>query len=223
MANLYNTKLVCTSNSKLLQKIDPDEIIKEPNSEFLYFENGAYYFTTRDGTMHESIVALSKKYLAEIFIAQFWNVEFYDSEIQTFKYIDGYSKCTKVEPNYGYCISHIEKIIGKKTVRRFMKVALKQIRRIDAINDIPTAKNNRMERKHKISSSITINVEDEEFKIEATKIGSSFIEVNGFIKEAPTPRWQLIEKEKNQIVRVVYPLDKSIDETKDEEFADVPF
>ena len=77
-----------------------------------------------------------------------------------------------------------------------MKVVLKQIKKIDTINDIPTAKKNRMERKHKISSSITINVEDDDFKIEATKIGSSFIEVKGFIKEAPASRWQIIEKER---------------------------
>ena len=62
-----------------------------------------------------------------------------------------------------------------------------------------------------------------DYKIEATKIGSSFIEVRGFIKESPTPRWQLIEKEKNQIVRVVHQMDKNNDETKDEEFDDVPF
>lgn len=219
MANLFTTTLVCKSNSKLLQKIDPNEIITEPNSEFLSCENGAYIFNTHDRTMHESIVALSERYPTEVFIAQFWNVEFYDSEIQTYKYIDGSSKCTKIEPNYGYCVSHIKKIMGKKTLRRFMKVAVKQIKRIDTINDIPTTKKNRMERKHKISSSITINVEDEDYKIEATKIGSSFIEVNGFIKEAPTPRWQLIEKEKNQIVRVVHKMDKS----DYEEYNDVPF
>ena len=190
MSYTYDTRLVCKSNSKLLQKIDPRDIIKISNSEFISCKNGVYYFSTHSGTMHESIVELSKTYPNEVFIVRYRKDDiFYGSEIQTFKYIDGYSTCTKVEPNYGYCISHIEKIIGKKTVRRFMKVALKQIKKIDAINDIPTAKNNRMERKHKISSSITINVEDEEFKIEATKIGSSFIEVNGFIKEAPTPRW----------------------------------
>jgi len=223
MANLYNTRLFCTSNSKQLQKIDPGEIIKEPNSEFLFGENGAYIFTTRDGTMHESIVALSKKYPTEIFIAQIWNVEFYDSEIQTYKYFAGSSKCTKVEPNYGYCISHIGKIIDKRTLRRFMKVAMKQIKRIDAINDIPTAKKNRMERKHKISSTITINVEDQDFKIEATKIGSSFIEVNGFIKEAASPSWQLIEKQKNRIARVTHQMDIGADEAEEEKYDNLPF
>jgi len=222
MSYIYNTRLVCKSNSKLLQKIDPDEIIKGINSEFLSCKKGAYHFITSNGTMHESIVALSKKYPTEAFIAQFCCVETYDY-IQTNKYIDGFSKCIKVEPNYGYCVAHIEKTIGKQTLRRFMKVALKQIKKIDSINDIPTTKNNGMGRKHKISSSITINVENDDFKIEATKIGSSFIAVNGFIKEAPAPRWQLIEKEKNQIVRIVHQMEKSDDEAKDEKYDDVPF
>ena len=224
MANDYNTELVCKTNSQLIQKIDPRDIIKISNSEFISCKNGVYYFSTRSGTMHESIVELSKTYPNELFIVKYRKDDiYYGSEIQTFKYIDGFSKCTKVEPNYGYCISHIEKRIDKKTLRRFMKVALKQIKRIDAINDIPTAKKNGIERKHKISSTITINVEDEKYKIEATKIGSSFIEVKGFIKEAPTPRWQLIEKEKNQIVRVVNPMDKIDDDVKDEDYDDLPF
>lgn len=223
MSYIYDTRLVCKSNSKLLQRIDPSEIIKDLNSEFISCEDGAYHFITRNGTMHGSIVELSRNYPTEIFIAQFWNVESYDSEIQTYKYIDASSKCTKVEPNYGYCVAHIEKTIGKQTLRRFMKVALKQIKKIDSINDIPTTKNNGMGRKHKISSSITINVENDDFKIEATKIGSSFIEVNGFIKEAPAPRWQLIEKEKNRIARVVHQIDKNDDEAKDEKYDDVPF
>ena len=104
-----------------------------------------------------------------------------------------------------------------------MKVALKQIKRIDTINDTPSTKKKRMERKHKISSSITINVEDEDFKIEATQIGPSFIEVNGFIKEATSPRWQLIEREKNLIVGKDQQDEKSVDEAKDEKYDNLPF
>ena len=79
------------------------------------------------------------------------------------------------------------------------------------------------ERQLNIKSSVAINVETDKIKIEATKIGSSFIEVNAFIKEAPAPKWQLIGKEKNRVVRVAYPLDKSDDEAKEEEYEDVPF
>ena len=223
MSYIYDTRLVCKSNSKLLQRIDPSEIIKDLSSEFISCKDGAYHFITRNRTMHGSIVELSNKYPEEIFIAQFWNVESYDSEIQTYKYIDGFSKCTKAEPNYMYCVSHIEKIIGKKTLRRFMKVVLKQIKRIDAINDTPMTQKNGKKSKDKISSSITINVEDQDFKIEATKLGLSFIEVNGFIKEAASPRWQLIEKEKNRIERITHQMDKNDNEANEEEYDNLPF
>ena len=79
MSYKYDTRLVCKSNGKLLQKIEPNKIIKDLNSEFLFYEKGAYHFTTRNGTMHGSIVALSNKYPEEIFIAQFWMIESYDS------------------------------------------------------------------------------------------------------------------------------------------------
>ena len=70
MANYYITKLVCKSNNQLLQKIDPRDIIKKRNSEFISCENGFYYFTTRNGTMHECIVELSKTYPTEDIISQ---------------------------------------------------------------------------------------------------------------------------------------------------------
>jgi hypothetical protein len=223
MSYIYNTRLICKSSSKLLQKIDPNEIIKDLSSKFLSCENGAYHFTTRNGRMHESIVVLSEQYPTEIFLAQFWDVESYDSKIQTYKYIDGFSKCTKTEPNYMYCVSHIEKIMGKKTVRRFMNVVLKHFKKIDAIDVTPTTEKHRMERKHKIGSSITINVENEKYKIESTRIGYAFIEVNGFVKESPTPRWKLIEKEKSRIMRITHQMDKSADDYKEEKYEDLPF
>ncbi len=224
MANDYNTGLVCKSNRQLLQKIDPRDIIKNPNSEFISCKKGVYYFSTCSGTMHESIVALSMTYPNEVFIAKYRDDDIhYDSVIQTFKYKSGKSILTKIKPDYWYCISHIEKTIGKQTIRRFMKVALKHIKKIDAINDTPNTKNNGLERRHKIKSSVTINVENDDFKIEATKIGSSYIEVLGYVKEVPAPRWQLIEKEKTRIVRVNYEMDKCSIDSKTEEYDDLPF
>ncbi len=225
MANEYETSLVCKSNNQLLQKIDPRDIIKTPNNKFISCKKGIYYFTSRGGTMHESIIELSKVYPTEVFIAKYRDGDiYYDSEIQTIKYKSGKSKCTKIEPDYWYNISHIEKIVGKEPLERLMKVVLRHIKRIDAMSDTLKAQNaDERERQLNIKSSVAINVETDKIKIEATKIGSSFIEVNAFIKEAPAPKWQLIGKEKNRVVRVAYPLDKSDDEAKEEEYEDVPF
>ena len=219
MANEYNTELVCKSNSQLLQEIDPNEIIKKRNSKFISCKDGVYYFHTRSGTMHGSIVALSKKYPNEVFIARYRDDDnCFDSEIDTYKYKSGWSKCIKTVPDYWYdSFSHIEKIIGKESLKRFMEVLWKKIKKIDSKNDILTTKKNGLERKYKINSSITINVEDKDFKIEATKIGSSCIKINGFIKDAASPRWQLIEREKNLIAGKDQQDEKSDDEAKEEE------
>ena len=224
MANDYNTELVCKSNSQLLQKIEPREIIKKPNSEFLTCKDGVYYFNTRSGTMHESIVELSNKYPNEVFIARYRDDDIcFDSEIDTYKYKSGKSKCTKIKPDYWYCISHIEKEIGKENRKRFMKIVLRHIKRIDAMSD--TQKNKKAvkrERKNKIKSSVIINIENDDFKIEATKIGTSYIDVLGYIKEAPTPRWQLIPKEKNWVVGKDQQDKKNDNGLNDDDYCDLP-
>jgi hypothetical protein len=46
-------------------------------------------------------------------------------------------------------------------------------------------------------SRTTIHVENEKFKIEATKRTYSLIEVKGYHKEVPEPSWKVIEEEKN--------------------------
>jgi len=225
MANYYDTLLVCKTDSKLLQKIDPRSLIKESNSEFITCKNGTYHFTTINGTMHESIVVLSEKFPKETFKAKIWNVDCYDSEIQTIKYKTGVARRTKVKPNYGYFISDIEKVMGKKLLRRFMKVALKQIKKIDSIDDAPTNKKGEKERERDIYSSITVSVQNRDFKIEATKEGRSFIQVNGYIKvkEGSYSRWQLIEREKNKIVKESHQLDESADVSKEEMYEPLPF
>jgi len=224
MANDYNTELVCKTNSQLLQKIDPRDIIKNRNSRFISCKNGVYYFTTRSGTMHENIVVLSMTYPMEVFIARYRDDDiYYDSEIQTIKYKSGKSKCTKIEPDYWYDISHIEKKIGKEPLEQLLKVAWRYIKRIDAMSDTPkTRKRTEQERKNKIKTSVAIIVENDDFKIEATKIGTSFVKFLGYVKEASAPRWQLIEKEKNLVVGKDQQDEKNDNELNDDDYIDLP-
>lgn len=225
MSYTFDTRLVCKSNKKLLHEIDPSKIIKDRNSKFISSRKGAYHYFTRNGTMHDSIVALSNEYPTEIFVAQFWSVDIDCSIVETYKYINGFSKCIKVEPNYMYCVSHIEDIMGKKTLKRFMKVALKHIKKIDELEAFLTNEKKGLKSKHNILSSITINVEDKDYKIEAYEVGSSFLEVNGYIKinEDSGPRWQLIEREKNKVVKESHQLDGRADESKEEMYEPLPF
>lgn len=225
MSYIYNTRLMCKSNRKLLQKINPKNIIKDLSSEFVSKKNGAYHYITRNGTMHSSVIALSNEYPTEVFVAQFYSVEIDDSVIETYKYVNGYTKCIKLKPNYMYCISHLEEIMGKKTVKRFMKAALKQFKKIDSIEYAPDAKNDRKQVKHGIHSSITINVEDRDYKIEAYRVGRSFIEVKGFakIKEDLLPSWQLIEREKNKASKVTHQMENNVGNSNEKEYEPIPF
>ena len=225
MANYYDTLLVCKSNSKLLQKIDPRSLTKDSNSEFITCKNGKYHFTTINGTIHESIVALSKKFPTETFKAKVWNVDVYDSEIQTFKFKAGIARRTKVEPRYGYFIPPIEEIMGKKLFKRFMNIALKQIKRIDRLSDIPTTIRKGTERKHDIHSSYTIIVEDRDYKIEATKIGLSYIAVEGYIKvlEDSIPRWQAVDCDMRIDIKVAHQMGNGANEAEEDMYEPLPF
>jgi hypothetical protein len=224
MANYYDTSLVCKSNNQLLKKMDPRDIIKNPNSEFITYKNGFYFFSSCNDTMHESILELSKTFPTEVFVTCTWNVDVYDSEIQTYEYKDGKSKCIKTEPNYGYCISHVEKIMGNETSNELMEVVMRYIKQYRAIED---SKRNKkiiqQELMKKIRSSTKIIVENKKFKIEATRVGSSFIEVEGYIKETPSPIWTKIEREKNRANDEDINDSLNVDASNIEEYDDLPF
>lgn len=225
MSYIYNTRLVCKSNKKLLQKIDPNKIIRDQRSEFISSKKGAYHYITRNGTMHSSIVELSENYPTEVFIAQFSSFEIDDSVIETYKYVNGFSKCIKIEPNYMYCVSHLEEVMGKKTVKRFMKVVFKQFKMIDSIIYSPDAKKDGTQEKHSIHSSYTIIVEDKDYKIEATKIGLSYIQVEGYIKvlEDSIPRWQAVDWEKKEDIKVAHQMGNGAEEAEQNMVEPLPF
>jgi hypothetical protein len=225
MSYIYNTHLKCKSNRKLLLEIDPDEIIKDRNSEFVSSKKGAYNYITRNGTMHSSIVTLSSDYPTEVFIAQYYCLESGDAVIETYKYLNGFSKCIKTEPYYMYCLGRLERKMGKKTVKKFMKVVLKQFKKIDSIEEGHSKINEGEPGEHSINSSITISVEDKDFKIEAYRVGRSFIEVNGYTKtkKDSIPKWQVIEKEKNKVVKVSHKMEEGAHKTKRDEYEPLPF
>lgn len=224
MANYYDTSLICKSNNQLLQKIDPRKIIKNQSSEFITYINGKYFFSSRNDTMHESIIELSKTFPTEVFVTCTWNDDFYDSEIQTYEFKDGKSKCIKTEPNYGYCISHFEKIMGKVTCNELMEVVMRYIKQYRAIEDSKRNKKiTKQELRKKIRSSTIISVENGKFKIEATRVGNSFIEVAGYIKENPAPEWHNIEREKSSVINDNKKASKDIDVSNIEEYGELPF
>jgi len=224
MANYYNTLLECKSNKQLMQEIDPRDIIKKTNSEFITYKDGMYYFQTCNGVLHDDIVELSKTCPKEIFIAQIWNVDFYDSEVRTIRYKNGKSRITNIEPNYGYTASHIIKVMGKETFHSLMKVAMRYIRQYGVIRNTPEVeKEISKEKNDKINSNVTVHVENDKYKIDATLVGSSYIEVNGFVKRPSRPSWKLIEEQIGLNRGHDQQNEQNITETNNEDYCDLPF
>jgi len=225
MGNYYDTLLECKSNKQLLQKIDPRDIIKTTNSQFISCKDGIYYFQTHRGPLDPDIVELSKKHPNEVFIARIWNVDFYCSELRTVKYRSGKSKFIKIEPNYNYNTSHLEKIMGIDNFNKLMKIAMRYIEACEKLERIPEVKGQiAHERKDKVFSHVTVNVEDEKFKIEATRMTYSSIYLMGYVKEVPTKSvWKLIEEEnlcnKNNKKQNEY----NLEEKQNENYSDLPF
>ena len=197
MATYYDTLLECKSNSQLLQKIDPRDIIKKTSNKFISCKDGIYYFESTGGALHADIIELSIEYPDEIFEARIWNLDMYASELRTIMYKAGIPEIIKIEPNYGFRTAHLEKIMGKETIDRFMKIAIRYLKTYDNLaNTLEFDEVLKKEKEDKIDSFTTIHVENEKFKIEATKRTYSLIEVKGYHKEVPEPSWKEIEEEK---------------------------
>jgi hypothetical protein len=202
MSNYYDTLLECKSNSQLLQKIDPRDIIKKTSNKFISCKDGIYYFESTGGALHADIVELSKQFPNEVFQARIWNVDMDASELRTIVYKTGIPEIIKIEPNYGFHTAHLEKIMGRETIDRFMKIAMRYIKTYD--NLVKTLEFDEAiikEREDKIDSFTTIHVENEKFKIEATKRTYSLIEVKGYVKEISTSKsiWREIKEDRNFI------------------------
>lgn len=225
MGNYHDTLLECRSNNQLLQKIDPRDIIKKTESQFISCKDGVYYFQTHRGALHQDIVELSKEYPEEVFIARIWNVDWYESELRTVRYKSGKAKFIKIEPNYQYSVSHLEKIMGVDNFNKLMKIAMRYIEVCEKLERIPEVKDQiAQERKDKVFSHVTVNVEDEKFKINATRMTYSSIEVIGYVKEVPTKLvWKLIEEEKRSYKRNDQKNEYGLEEAPEEEYSDLPF
>lgn len=223
MGNYHDTLLECKSNPQLLTKIDPRDIIKKTDSEFITCKDCVYYFQTHRSALFYDIVELSKKYPNEIFETRIWNVDADASVIRTIRYENGEVELLKTEPNYSYFASHIIKTMGKETFEKLINVAMIYIRKIDELYSIQDFDNElEQEAKDHISSFVTVRVENEEFRIDVTKRTYSSLEVVGYIKHA-SPAWELIEHEKIQKIRNKHP-DEHIDhDSNSEEYEDLPF
>ena len=199
MATYYDTLLECKSNSPAITK-NRSKRHHQKNLKYIHLmqRDGVYYFESdRWSIACMILVELSIEYPDEIFEARIWNLDMYASELRTIMYKAGIPEIIKIEPNYGFRTAHLEKIMGKETIDRFMKIAIRYLKTYDNLaNTLEFDEVLKKEKEDKIDSFTTIHVENEKFKIEATKRTYSLIEVKGYHKEVPEPSWKEIEEEK---------------------------
>jgi len=195
MGNYYDTLLECKSDNQLLQKIDPRDIIKKSESQFISCKDGIYYFQTHRGALHSDIVELSKRYPDEIFIARIWNVDFYDSIIRALEYKNGDVTILSSKPNYSYFAGHLIKAMGKENFEKLMNVVMKYIESLENVKDDPEHQSQIAKSSDdKTFSHFSVSVEDDKYKLEATIRTTSYIHLVGYVKEIPIkPVWKLIE------------------------------
>jgi hypothetical protein len=115
--------------------------------------------------------------------------------------------------------------MGIDNFNKLMKIAMRYIEACEKLERIPEVKGQiAHERKDKVFSHVTVNVEDEKFKIEATRMTYSSIYLMGYVKEVPTKSvWKLIEEEKRSNKRNDQKNDYGLEEAPEEEYSDLPF
>jgi hypothetical protein len=112
----------------------------------------------------------------------------------------------------------------KETFLRFMKIAMRGIRKYGELKNPPVIQREiEQEEKDNIYSYITVTVENKKHKIEATRKNYSYIDVEGYIKDVPTKSWQLIEREICRKEQNDQQNEQITNESKNGEYEDLPF
>ncbi len=190
----YDNILRCKSNPNLLQTIDPKIIIKGSGAKFISCEDREYYFQSRRLPIHENILEFSTRYPDEEFIMEILNVDLYCSVMRTITYKNGECKILKVEPVFYYeYSSQLKEEIG---IDRFNFFLTKINSFFEKLKDVFAQEWLESEDalENKKHEEISIQLEDEKFRIVATWDYCSHISIKGLYKVTNQTLWELIDK-----------------------------
>jgi len=196
MAVEYDNLLMCKSNPDLLQAINPMEIIKESPSRFSHLIDGSYYFESRGYPIIDDVYKLSIEYPNEEFVVKFWNLcaDGFGSKMRTIRYSGGDCKVIRVEPRFHYdCRNRqLESGFWAKRFEVFYDRIISFFEKIKDVyaeewleNDV-TANENKHEQ-------ISIQLEDEVYRVVATWDFYSHVTIEGFYKITNQASWKLID------------------------------
>jgi len=211
MANIYETRLECISNEQLLKFVNPSKIIQNTSSELIYRFGNELVFETRRETLHKDILSLSENFPQEIF-----HVRYYDIEERVngnpqgliFKYINGMEFFLGYEPKYIY--KKPEELVaafGEDVFFRLWKRTRKYLYRLDITKQSLLDDELRCDpiEHHfddSVSSSISIHVEYENYKMTVDKFSNYTLIFKGYIRNSSSDNWEEIilpDSEKNNL------------------------
>lgn len=219
MAIEYDILLRCKSNPELLETIDPKELIDNTPAEFISYDNYQFYFQGRGILISDKIQELAKKHPDEEFIAVIWNIDAYESVMKTVSFKGKDCFLERAEPKFYYdCPYDLSKVIGEKVFCDYVK---KIKRFFESIKDFLDVEWDEENPKNNNSKVISIQLEDENFRVIATRECYSLIRILGYYKDRQLPIWKALDE--NSDYHKMLQRNKRIDDENDDEYNDLPF
>jgi len=203
-----------------LQTIDPREIIKESPAEFITCKNGEYYFQSRGFPMHEDVHRLSKEYPEEEFMLKIWNVDALSAMLLTVIYKGGDNgEKIRIEPHFYYEFRspRLKDVMGQERFYVFFKKISSFFEKLKGLYHEKWLESDEPNKAPKYDK-ISIQFEDDEFRVLATWDCFSCIVIEGFSKVSNQTLWKLIDGHSNTLRN-----NNKTESIKNEDIDDLPF
>lgn len=200
MANIYDSYIRCTTNPELTRILDPQKIIKKTPSEFRFIHFDELVYETRRYTMHDDIILFSQTFPNEVFMVRYSDVcAHYPVPRECYRYKDGKATFMGYEPVYKFSDhDYLFDTMGKETLLKLWFRVRDYLYRLDH------TKESLMEGEYVyidmledhydycVSSSVTIHVEVDNFKLSVDKTRTAELFLRGYIRGSENEEWEEI-------------------------------
>lgn len=199
MANYFDTRLECLTNSELLKFLDPKKIVKSTWTKLRFSICDELVFESRNCTMHEDILLLSEKFPKEVFLARYYDPADYEEALtECYRYEDGKHEFIGYEPNYTFNDhDHIIKVFGEEVSHKLWKRIRRYLFRLDQTNESLLDGElhcDILEHHYDecVTSNVTIHAELENFKLSVDKTRNSELIFHGYQRNSESEDWKEI-------------------------------
>ena len=197
MANIYDSYIRCTTNPELTKIIDPEKIIQKTPSQFRFMHFDELVYETKWYTMHEDVILLSKQFPNDVFMARFSDPEaFIPVPRECYRYHNGKAIFMGFEPVYKFSDhDHLYGVMSEETLLKLWSRVRDYLFRLDH------TKESLIDGEHYyvdmledhydncISSSVTIHVELDNYKLTVDKTKGAELFFRGFKRDSKYSEW----------------------------------